>query len=333
MKSGIRLCVVMMIGFALFFAYNCKKDENLHVPVITTNTVSDITPTTATCGGNITSDGGIAVTTRGVCWSNTSNPTIANSKTNDGAGAESFVSNIPDLIPNTAYFVRAYASNIAGTGYGNELSFKTKYEQVTDASGNVYNTVIIGTQVWMAENLKTTKYNDGTDIPLVTDIATWAALSTPGYCWYNNDEANYKTTYGALYNWYTVNTGKLCPSGWHVPTDSEWKTLEMYLGLTQAEADAEVFRGTDQGTQLKNTTGWNSGGNGTNTSDFSALPGGFRLNDGFFNYVGTNGYWWSSTKYGTGGAWGRNLHSSYGWVYRYDFSKQDGFSVRCLRDF
>jgi uncharacterized protein (TIGR02145 family) len=203
---------------------------------------------------------------------------------------------------------------------------------ITDTDGNVYKTVTIGTQIWMSENLKTTKYNDNTDIPLVEDASAWAGLSTPGYCWYNNDATANKATYGALYNWYTVNTGKLCPTGWHVPTDAEWKTLEMYLGLTQAEADASGWRGTDRGSQLKNSTGWNSGGNGTNTSGFSALPGGGRGTTGAFYDVGGLGKWWSSTEYGTSSAWYRLLIYSNGIISRGLLSTPDGFSVRCLGD-
>lgn len=203
---------------------------------------------------------------------------------------------------------------------------------LTDASGNVYKTVTIGTQTWIAENLKTTKYNDNSDIPLVTDKSAWAALSTPGYCWYNNEEATHKATYGALYNLYAVNTGKLCPTGWHVPTDADWKTLEMYLGLTQEEADATEWRGTDQGTQLKNTSGWNSGGNGSNTSGFSALPGGYRSNFGTFNYIGDLGSWWSSNEFETGVASNRLLNYIFGGVYRVNEVGQTGLSVRCLGD-
>ena len=99
----------------------------------------------------------------------------------------------------------------------------------TDIDGNVYHTVTIGTQIWMVENLKTTRYNDGSPIPFVTDSSSWSNLTTPGYCWYNNDTTN-KNTYGALYNWFAVNTGKLAPTGWHVPTDDEWTTLTTYLG-------------------------------------------------------------------------------------------------------
>ena len=108
---------------------------------------------------------------------------------------------------------------------------------ITDTDGNVYTSVAIGTQVWMVENLKTTKYNDNSAIPLVTDNTAWGNLSTSGYCWYSNDIAN-KTAYGALYNWYAVNTSKLCPTGWHVPIDAEWKILERNLGMNNSDADA-----------------------------------------------------------------------------------------------
>lgn len=207
---------------------------------------------------------------------------------------------------------------------------------VTDYDGNVYQTVTIGTQTWMAENLKVTHYSDGSSIPNVTDNTAWGGLSTGAYCWYNNDIAN-KNTYGALYNWYAVNTAKLAPAGWHVPTDAEWKQLEMALGMTQAQADATGWRGTDQGTQLKNTSGWNNNGNGTNTSGFSALPGGYRYYLGYFNLLGFSGLgeygrWWSATEYSATYAWGRTLGYSHTLVSRYDYLKPGGFSVRCVRD-
>jgi uncharacterized protein (TIGR02145 family) len=138
-------------------------------------------------------------------------------------------------------------------------------ETAKDVDGNVYNTVTIGAQVWMAENLRTTKYNDGTSIPLVTDSTKWSDLSTPAHCWYNNDKASYKATYGALYNWYTVATDNLCPTGWHVPTTAEWQILKDYLGSSV------------DGGKLKEsgTTHWKSPNKGaTNESGFTALPGG-----------------------------------------------------------
>jgi uncharacterized protein (TIGR02145 family) len=183
-----------------------------------------------------------------------------------------------------------------------------------DARDNeTYKWVKIGTQVWMAENLRATTYNDGTIIPNVTYHTTWKNLTSGAYCWYDNDAATYKATYGALYNWYAVKTGKLAPTGWHVPTDAEWTTLQKYLGL---EAVA--------GGHLKSTTGWNSSNTGAdNSSGFSALPG-----DG----VGYYGNWWSSTEYSSSLAWGRGLYYDNGSLGRGSNYKYLGCSVRCVRD-
>ena len=207
------------------------------------------------------------------------------------------------------------------------------YGSMTDQDGNTYKTVEIGTQTWMAENLKTTKYNDNTAIPNVTGNSAWINLTTPGYCWYNNDEAANKPLYGALYNWYTVKTGKLCPSGWHVPTDAEYKTLEMFLGMNQIQADGTLWRGTDQGTQLKDTTGWKTGENGTNTSGFSALPGGYRYRqDGSFNNIGDLSYWWCSNEKDPSMGYYRRLDGSNAGVYREGTLKAAGKYIRCAKD-
>jgi uncharacterized protein (TIGR02145 family) len=198
------------------------------------------------------------------------------------------------------------------------------YSKIPDNDGNVYKTVTIGTQVWMAENLKTTKYNDGTTIPLVTEKLTWKALITPAYCWFNNDSSN-KTVYGALYNWYTVNTNKLCPTGWHVPTAKEWTILTTYLGGKNAS-----------GGKLKETglTHWKSSNKGvTNETGFTALPSGERNQYGVFGNKGYTCYMWSSTEYSITSAYFRYV--SYSWstnVGRLSTSKRGGFSVRCLRD-
>jgi uncharacterized protein (TIGR02145 family) len=176
----------------------------------------------------------------------------------------------------------------------------------------------------MAENLKTTKYNDGTAIPNVTDGTAWHALSTPAYCWYNNDAATNKATYGALYNWYTVNTGKLCPTGWHVPTDAEWTTLTDYLGGINVA-----------GGKLKEigTTHWSSPNTGaTNETGFTALPGGSRVGYGYFGGIGSFGDWWSSSESSTYDAWYRNVDNGSSDVDRGDGNKFNGCSVRCVRD-
>jgi len=156
-----------------------------------------------------------------------------------------------------------------GTAYGTQVSFTTLMSgQFSDIDGNVYNTITIGTQIWMKENLKTTKYNDGSSIPLVTDNTAWINLSTPGYCWYNNDAATYKSAYGAMYNWYTVNTGKICPPNWHVPTDTQWETLITYLG-------GKIIAGGKM--KETGTAHWTSPNIGaTNETGFTALPGGYR---------------------------------------------------------
>jgi uncharacterized protein (TIGR02145 family) len=194
---------------------------------------------------------------------------------------------------------------------------------VTDIDNNTYNTVGIGSQLWMAENLKTTKYKDGTDIPLVTDDVVWGSLTTPGYCWFNNNEAIFKDTYGGLYNWYAVNTGKLCPTGWHAPTDAEWTILTTYLG---GESVA--------GGKLKETgtAHWQSPNFGaTNESGFTALAGGFRAMGSFGSFA-MYGHWWSSTSSSADYAYYRRLYYADKVAERVNFSKYYGYSIRCVKD-
>ena len=212
---------------------------------------------------------------------------------------------------------------------------------VTDIDGNVYKTVKIGDQWWMAENLKVTHYRNGDPIPNVTSDSAWVELSTGARCVFDNDESNAET-YGYLYNWYAVNVDRgLAPQGWHIPSDEEWKQLEMVLGMSRSEADDIGFRVTDEGGKIKATgthedgTGlWSAPNTGaTNESCFSALPGGYRYdNDGTFRSMGDDAYFWSSTESGSNYAWNRSLHYDSSEVTRYHDVKQSGFSVRCLRD-
>lgn len=475
MKNIFRISGVILLILSFFLIHSCKKQEEL--PVITTTAVSNITATTATSGGNITDEGSSTVTSRGICWSTGATPTTTDSKTTDGAGSGTFTSSISGLNSASTYFVRAYATNSVGTGYGiavllktmgqspvatssspsninttgatlngtvnanylstevtfeygisinygssitdtqspvtgntvtsvsatvtglkagttyhfrvkavnslgttyssdltfttlgqapivltqpasnvsassatlhgtvnanslstivlfeygltssygstitatqspitgvtatninanlNSLSAGTTYHYrikavndlgttngadvtfttfgfVADIDGNIYNTIAIGSQIWMKENLRTTKYNDGTSIPLVTNSTEWASI-TLGYCWYNNDPANYKSTYGALYNFLAVcsiyNGGKnICPTGWHVPSYDEWVTLALYL-----DPNAIQFYNTISsvaGGKLKEsgTDHWQSPNFGaTNETGFTALPGGY----------------------------------------------------------
>jgi uncharacterized protein (TIGR02145 family) len=205
---------------------------------------------------------------------------------------------------------------------------------VTDIDGNVYQTVSIGTQCWMKENLKTSKYRDSSAINNVLSNNDWATTNAGAYCIYGNDTSN-NTTYGKLYNWYAVaDSRNLCPVGWHVPSDAEWKTLEIYLGMSASEVDLIGGRGAAQnvGGKLKSTsTLWTSPNIGaTNESGFSGLPGGYREFNGPYSAIGS--FWWSSTEFNPTLTWGRGLYYNYGYSYRDRGYKRGGFSVRCLRD-
>lgn len=292
---------------------------------VITNAVTIFTSTSATMSGNVTNDGNSTVTERGVCYATTQNPTIANNKVFMGSGTGAFSNSVTGLSSNTTYYIRAYAINGQGTAYGAQVSFFTSEEQpqtVTDIDGNVYQTITIGTQVWTVENLKTTKYRDGTDIPNITNHTNWVNLTTGAYCWYNNDVGN-KLTYGALYNWYAVidNHG-LCPTGWHVPTSEEWQTLYNYVG--------------GNGGKLKETgtIHWNDPNTGaTNESGFTGLPGGYNSPQGFL-YIGELGNWWS-TQYSPSQqeyALTKVLSYYHTGIGSGSYYKYSGCSVRCIKD-
>jgi uncharacterized protein (TIGR02145 family) len=196
---------------------------------------------------------------------------------------------------------------------------------VTDIDGNVYHTVTIGSQVWMVENLKTTRYNDGTGITKVTDSADWNSLVTPAYCWMNNDSAGNKEPYGALYNWYAVNSDNLCPEGWHVPTTAEWETLIDYLG------GIETAGGKLKESGIVHWSEPNAGA--SNSSGFTALPGGCRVTEEqVFLYYNFKGYWWTSTPEDADYSWWWSMDYSGTNVTGYYIANQYGFSVRCIQD-
>ena len=198
---------------------------------------------------------------------------------------------------------------------------------VTDIDGNVYKTVQIGRQVWMAENLRTTRYRNGEDIPYARTDGAWTTEIVGMRCAYEHDDA-LADRYGQLYNFYAVQDERgLCPSGWHVPSDEEWNELEGALGLSSVDAKQRGDRGI-HGAAMKSEA-WD----GTNSSGFSALPGGLRFDNlGFFNNGGSLGNWWSSSAGGADGAWYRGLSSDVGGVHRGSSYPRAGFSVRCVRD-
>jgi len=300
------------------------------LPTLTTTAITSITTNSGVSGGNITADGGGTITARGIVWSTSQNPTIAlTTKTNDGTGLGSFASNMTALVQNTNYYIKAYATNSAGTAYGNQVEFKTNAE--------VYKNVQIGNQVWMTENLNVLKYSDGTIIPQVTDPKVWATLTTGAWCYNSNFSAN---DYGKLYNWYAVAgiydaasltdpllRKKLAPTGWHVPSDAEFTTLTDFLGGSAVAG----------GKMKENTSRWNYPNTGaTNSSGFAGRPGGSWNSDGTIVSINMFGNWWSSSDGSTSStvtAWHRTLRYDTGGIYSYNYVKwTTGFSVRCLRD-
>ncbi|NVO11296.1 MAG: fibrobacter succinogenes major paralogous domain-containing protein [Bacteroidales bacterium] len=289
-------------------------------PILTTVVVSTITAETASSGGVITSDGGAEVTSRGVCWGVNQNPTIANNKTTNETGLGSFTSNITNLLPNTTYYLRAYATNSVGTSYGNEITFTTF--AVMDIDGNGYYSISIGTQVWLVENLRVTHYRNGEPIPNVTDNTQWNNLTTGAYC-YKYNETNVEAKLGFLYNWYTIaDSRNLCPIGWHVATDAEWTTLVNYLGGNSVAGGKMKETGTAHW--------WSPNTDSDNSSGFTAVPAGQRSPDGSF-YFG-NACFWTSTSENATNARSWFLSPNDTSVTRYYDFKGSGFNIRCVKD-
>lgn len=204
-----------------------------------------------------------------------------------------------------------------------DLEVVTGIATVTDIDNNTYNVIKIGNQYWLKENLKTTKYNNGVEIPNISDNNLWSTSTTPAFCWYNNDSINYAQTYGALYNWYTVETENLCPIGWHVPTDLEWTSLTNFIG------------GLNNGGKLKEagTSHWQSPNTeANNETDFTALPAGKRRDAGTYHDNTTATYWWTQSTNGSYYCWSRRIFFDYGFIASTEYSKIYGMSIRCIKD-
>jgi uncharacterized protein (TIGR02145 family) len=195
-------------------------------------------------------------------------------------------------------------------------------DPLTDIDGNVYKTVTIDSRIWMAENLRTTKYNDGGEIPLTTEAGEWNNLEADGFCWYNND-ASYKDTYGALYNGYAVTAGNLCPSGWHVPSIEEWRELSRSLGDSAKAGSKMKEAGTNH---------WLTPNNANNSSGFNALPSGIRYFEGTFSSIQTFTGIWSSTEAAQNDIWYASLYYAESSLSLNHKNKKYGFSVRCIKD-
>ena len=347
-NSKYWLQTIIFFLSSIFLITNCTKDNEVTneptIPVVSTNNVSEINQTSVSCSGEITSDGGAIVIERGMCWSTNQNPLITDNKKSEVGRIGSFNSAIKGLNGNTTYYIRAYATNSAGVGYGNTLSFKTLLDEiVTDIDGNNYKVVTIGNQKWMAENLKVTHYNDGTEIPNVKDSESWYLLNSGALCDYSFNTSN-SEKYGKLYNWYAIKTQKLAPIGWHVASDAEWTELENYLADNGYNYDETIGGGREKiAKALASDSGWlyysdtgvvgNTDNNGYyKKSYFNALPAGIRLHYGNFYFFGSVGSWWTSTENVVLTSYCREISSGLSSVSRYTPFKTYGLSVRCIKD-
>lgn len=314
----ISLWLLLLVGSVATVFIACEKDDPDNVIAVTGISL-DRTTITLAIGGEYTFAATISpedATDTSITWTsnNESFATVSNGK------VIAIAEGTATITAKAGDFTATCTVTIINT----QINSDGKTGTVTDAEGSTYAIVKIGDQWWMAENLKVSTYNDGTAIPNVTDSATWAVLTTGAYCNYNND-ASFVTKYGRLYNWYAVNTGKLAPAGWHVPTDAEWTTLTTYLG------------GTDiAGGKLKETgtAHWNTPNTGaTNEFGFTALPSGTRYY-GQFLVVGFVGGWWSSSaqENDTTDAIPRNMRFQVSDVYQTGWEKTTGHSIRCVKD-
>ncbi len=352
MKNLFKFCVFTLI---ILFTFSCGKKSYIQppsIPYIRTS-IKNITQKSVSFDGLVLSDGGDHIFSEGICWSATDTPTIEQNKLEYGLPQDNFSGIIYNLNPSTRYNFRTFAQNSVGIGYGNtvskftlpaEIGFNTKlgYGTITDIESNKYKTIIIGTQTWMAENLRTTKYQNGdligtTSSPL-QDISKEDA---PEYQWAYDGNESVTLVYGRLYTWYTVNDNrKICPVGWHVATQNEWKTLTDFLinngyGFGGSGNNIANAMAATNGWELYGTLG-NPGSEqiNNNSSGFSALPGGSRSGyDGGFAYGGECSYWWSSTDVSNNFAWrGCYMCSFFGKVFADEGDKKVGYSVRCVKD-
>lgn len=348
----------ILIGIALLANHSCKKNGEIKItPTVVTTEITEINFFNAVVECEVTNDGGLPLLEQGICWSTTSAPTIDHNKLVTETSIGKFTIIISGLSPGTTYYVRAYATNNLGTSYGEEMSFTTESRSVihgdgvADIDGNEYRTVIIGDQEWMAENLMTTRYNNGTIIPNVTNDSEWISLNEGAYCWYENNKETWGSLYGALYNLYTIEMEGLCPEGWRIPTNEDWDNIIEFLyskGFTDNYHDIngngnalksyrQVNSPLGNGYATNQHPRWNEDNTtghyvnyGTDSFGFSALPAGFRSgNLGTFNAVGEDGAWWCSTSFDTPEIvsiyYGRSI------VYRLSMLARQGVSVRCIK--
>lgn len=320
-----KICLYLVI-FTMILS--SAMAQTTKVPTLTTNEATVITHYSLFTGGVITDNGGGGITSKGICWSSTKQmPLITDSKITSNSSGNNFQLYIKCLEPNTTYFIRAYATNKAGTAYGNTITVTTLSEAdgtVSDIEGNVYKTVKIGQQTWFAQNLRTSHYNNGEQIP-TTDKEIHEE-ENPKYQWSANGDETLVEKYGRLYTWYVVTDNRnVCPCGWHVPAQEEWAELIKYLGGDVEQIGANL---KDSGT--KNWDAPNKGA--TNSSGFTAIPSGARDYTSAFVWFGKSASFWTSTGNDIDDAYFYSLDHLNTKLVEDVYSRKAGHAVRCIKD-
>jgi len=312
------------------YSVRCIKSSEDIPMIISTVGLEDISTNSAKVGNIKLNEGGAAVTNKGVCWNTTGNPTVSDSKTDEGEGMEEFSSILDGLREGTRYFIRAYATNLYGTGYGEQFSFKTLDGKIRDSrDGQEYEYIELGNQAWLARNMAWLPEVSSQD----RDTLREPYFSVYGYDGINVTEAkesdNFKTC-GVLYNWEAANIA--CPDGWHLPSDKEWKVLEKYLGMSDSQLDSETQRESGSiGRKIKSQQGWFNNGNGDNSTGFNALQAGYYMHLHGFNHLEGYSTFWTSTPSYWGG-WQRGLNYYNDAISRSTTLSRMCISVRCVRD-
>ncbi|HRH69186.1 MAG TPA: fibrobacter succinogenes major paralogous domain-containing protein [Flavobacteriales bacterium] len=316
-------------------------------PLLATQSPRHVTGMSAQMEAYVEEEFGATITARGICWSTSPEPTTADQITLNGTGTGRFPVMLFGLAAGTTYYARAYATNAAGTAYGNQVSFTTLgeatgnwldgasiYGMVTDIEGNAYATVVIGEQEWMAENLRTAHYANGDPITQVNDPDEWFGPVSEKWCHYDT-LPGFDLPYGKLYNWAVVSDPRnVCPSGWHVPTDEEWYALENHIDPFIDDPLATGPRGVYGGNVLKTAgaTYWEQPENASNAVGFSALPAGTRLLFGDFLTLHEAAHWWTSSMLDATYPCSRTIWAGEGTIERHATDLKGGNSVRCIRD-
>jgi uncharacterized protein (TIGR02145 family) len=325
-QSYYWLIIPAIITFSLA---SCKKESNIVLPTVTSFAPFFLSSSTATVGFRVASDGGSKISDCGIYIGTAANPETGGTKLSVASDTGTFVFQVNGLLPGTQFYMKAYAKNSKGDGLSEQVTF-TAPAKVKDYDNNSYETVTIVNQMWMAENLKATHFQNGDPLGTTT-VPTFdiSGESSPKYQWsYNGDDA-IAAVYGKLYTYYAItDSRKICPVGWHIPTDTEWMTLENALGGYTIAGSSLKESGTSHWISPYNS-------DATNASCFKALPGGYRSptsGANSFSFIWNYGYWWSATEGDAGNAWVRTLFVQSSQISRTSFSKKGGASVRCLKD-